>query len=147
MRERRIALQDVINEMSANPGNGDIASAPYEIGFMVDKERKIIMEGDPDRAYPFSADDFRGNKWTIVKAEPKVLTAEGVYSQEYQKRTIETTEDWEILLVKSGMKQGQLKEWNRTKWFRDIIKEVLEHQPNYPIDRIFKAIEKLNPPE
>ncbi len=66
----KIKLQEAVERMTMNPGNGDICIGPAELGFQIDDNR-IIVEGDSDRPYPFLLADFYGEKWEIIPAKPK----------------------------------------------------------------------------
>ncbi len=75
----KLALQEAVERMTINPGNGDICIGPAELGFQIDDKDRIIVEGDSDRPYPFLLADFYGEKWEIIPVKlktPKPLKAE-----------------------------------------------------------------------
>jgi len=119
------------------------------------KSKKHILENPKSfSVYPGHA---LSESWQVQKAEPKVLSADewvekniGKYWGRWSTAGVSTETEFGIESFRAGDKNGQLKEWNRMKEFREAVSVLYEKAAHEAISTITKKVleefKNLTPP-
>ncbi len=96
------------------------------------KSKKSTILHSPN--YTYSAmpiKDALSDKWQVIKAEPKVLELNEIVDKSFKVNPLDTlpVRLRYVSIADLAEKNGQLREWNRTKELREAVKNLMKQSP------------------
>lgn len=142
MSKTLYTLQQAIEEMMNNPGNGDICAAWGKEGFVIKDDGKIVYKVNRDKAYGFDVGDFCKQEWEIIPAKKEMILALD-FIRTYREKT-EKQNEFDANDLGQAFRSG---EENRDILYTDLMKWAERNvRPSTGIGKngLFQILGKIN---